>query len=197
MNNLQPTSDLELIRNTLQDADQFAYLMERYEGKLMRYIKRLANFDHATAEDVLQEVFIKIYQNLNDFDQKLTFSSWAYRITYNHVISTVRKIKARPQIINPNDEDTIQDFLTLVPSSANLPKEFNQKQLAEKVQIILKQVPEKYRTVLILYYLEDKDYQEISDILRKSIGTVSTLLYRAKKQFKKQAQKYELDICLS
>ncbi|PIZ73055.1 hypothetical protein COY06_05820, partial [Candidatus Peregrinibacteria bacterium CG_4_10_14_0_2_um_filter_41_8] len=65
--------------------------MQRYEGRLLAYINRLINVSNGEAEDILQEVFIKTYQNLNGFDLNLKFSTWVYRITYNQVISFFRK----------------------------------------------------------------------------------------------------------
>jgi RNA polymerase sigma-70 factor, ECF subfamily len=133
------------------------------------------------AEDILQEVFIKTYENLNDFDQDLKFSSWIYRITYNHSISYYRKNKAKMQTLSLEDNEILLEKLR---SEFNLTESVDQKMLKEKVKELLSQLDKKYRDVLILKYLEDKDYTEISNILRKPMGTIATLLNRAKDKFR-------------
>lgn len=164
----------------LENADDFIFIIKRYERQLFVYIKRLMKISSDDAEDVLQEVFIKTYENLNDFDQDLKFSSWIYRITYNHTISYYRKNKAKMQTLSLEDNEM---FIEKLRSEFNLEENVDQKILKEKVQEFLNQLDKKYRDVLILKYLEDKDYTEISNILRKPMGTVATLLNRAKDKF--------------
>ena len=78
-------SDLQLVKLSLKDHQNFRYLVERYEPLLLRYMRRIANVSKEEAEDLLQEIFIKVYKNLNGFDQKLKFSSWIYRIAHNEI----------------------------------------------------------------------------------------------------------------
>ncbi len=166
---------------TLENADDFIFIIKRYERQLFVYIKRLMKMSSDDAEDILQEVFIKTYENLNDFDQDLKFSSWIYRITYNHTISYYRKNKAKMQTLSLEDNEI---FLEKLRSEFNLTENVDKKMLKEKVQKFLQKLDKKYRDVLILKYLEDKDYTEISNILRKPMGTVATLLNRAKDKFR-------------
>ncbi len=184
-------SDKDLVKLSIKDANNFYFLMKKYEDKLIRYILRISNIEKESAEDILQEVFIKVYENLNDFDDTFSFSSWIYRITHNMTISHIRKIQVRPKTLNIEDNESI-NFLNIFESEIKLDKEFSQKELSIRVKEIIKMLPEKYRDIMILRYLEEKDYQEISDILEKSIGTVSILISRAKKQFKELAIKNNL-----
>jgi len=96
--------DEDLVKLTLEKQDNFLYLIKRYEAKLSRYIRRIAGLNKEDTEDILQEVFIKVYQNLNSFDKDLKFSSWIYRITHNEVIDSYRKKQARPQEITYDSE---------------------------------------------------------------------------------------------
>ena len=90
------TTDAELVKLSLDNQEFFTYIIERYERTLKNFIFRLTNISSTDSEDLLQEIFIKIYTNLNDFDlnKNIKFSSWIYRISHNHVISNYRKIKA-------------------------------------------------------------------------------------------------------
>ncbi len=182
----QDKTDEELVGLTLENQEYFLYLIKRYEEKLLRYITRISNSNREDAEDILQEVFIKTYQNLNDFDLSLKFSSWIYRICHNRVISNYRKTKNNPKIISM-DSDNI--FLKNLATDLDLNEEINRRDIKNKFNRVLAKLDKKYREVLILRLLEEKDYKEISDILKKPMGTVATLISRAKKQFKKEYEK--------
>lgn len=173
--------DEELISLTLKDNNYYRYLVERYEAKLMRYITRISYFGQEDAEDILQNAFIKIYKNLNEYNKKFPFSSWAYRIVHNETISHMRKINSRPKIINQKDSDFL---VSRLKSEADFEEKIDKKYLAEEISKLIGLLDEKYRQVLVLKYLENKNYEEISDILKKPVGTISTLISRAKKQLK-------------
>ncbi|MFA6553430.1 MAG: sigma-70 family RNA polymerase sigma factor [Patescibacteria group bacterium] len=181
----QLKSDEELVIMTLADQEVFLYLMKRYESKLLRYVNRTFSTRNEDAEDIVQESFINAYRYLNSFDQRLKFSSWLYRIAHNAAVSYFRKAKARPQLIDSEDSDLI---LEKIASDYDLEQETHVKLTGEKVRDVLEYLDPKYREVLVLRYLENKEYQEISDILQKPIGTIGTLLNRAKKHFVNHAQ---------
>lgn len=173
-------SDAEVVALTLANQDYFIYIVDRYKNKLWRYIRRLTNVADEDAEDVLQEVFIKIYYNLNDYDKELPFSSWVYRIAHNQVISNFRKIAARPQGNQTGLEDlTVQGLL----SETDLEKEIDQKIVSQQINQALQKLDPKYRELLVLKYFEEKSYEEISDITRRPTGTVASMLNKAKKEF--------------
>ena len=88
-------SDEELAGISVQDHQAFAVLVERYQAPLLRYIQRITSVSVQDAEDLLQDAFLKIFSHLNGFDRGLKFSSWAYRITHNVVISEYRKRSVR------------------------------------------------------------------------------------------------------
>ena len=183
-NDFANKTDEELVALTLRNQDFFAQIMRRYEAKLARYIRRISGVRAEEAEDVLQESFIKIYQNLNAFDRSLRFSSWAYRITHNQVISHFRKSRARPQTADFNEA-----LLETLASDIDSAKDMDRKLLRRHFEKTFKTLDTKYREVLILKYFEEKDYKEISDIIKKPMGTVANLLNRAKKNLKKELQK--------
>lgn len=169
-------NDKELVSKSLKNKDYFLLLSTRYEEALLRYIKRLSGLNHEDAEDVLQEVFIKTYLNLSSYNPKLKFSSWIYRITHNHTMSELRKRHSRPiNYIDPQD-------LVFIKSKHDILNETDDKFNVEQIKKAIYSLKDKYKEVLILRILEEKEYQEIADILKKPIGTVSTLLNRAFKK---------------
>ena len=182
-------TDEELVPLILRNQDNFLYLMKRYEERLMRYIGRISGLGKEDTEDILQDVFIKVYQNLNDFDTSLKFSSWIYRITHNEVISNYRKLKSRPATVSFDDDPALANKASFV---ADFTKDIDRKMSAESIKKVLAKMDAKYKEVLVLRFLEEKDYTEISDILRKPVGTIGALINRGKKQFKKIAEREKL-----
>ena len=83
----QQYTDQDLVTQTLANKQAFAKIVRRYEAPLLRYITRLGCRNTSTAQDLLQEIFIKTYVHLNDYDHSLQFSSWIYRIAHNEIIS--------------------------------------------------------------------------------------------------------------
>ncbi|MBU4217144.1 RNA polymerase sigma factor [Candidatus Parcubacteria bacterium] len=178
-NECQKYSDEALVELVLANSDYYACLVNRYTEALRRYVVRLGS-NSTDAEDVLQEVFLNAYLHLNDFNKDLKFSSWLYRIAHNQTISAFRKVNVRPTV-ELSDLAPWQEM-----ARDNCPgKQIDQELLQKKINIILEQLDSKYREVLILKYFEEKDYSEMSDILKKPMGTIATLVNRAKKQFAK------------
>lgn len=117
-------------------------------------------------------VFIKAYRSLNGFDTRLKFSSWLYRIAHNLAIDYLRK-NARRNHASLDAEDTNnQALLEVLASNEDIALNFSSEEQKNAVRSIIHSLPEKYKTVLILSYLEDKTYDEISDILKIPINTV-------------------------
>ena len=173
-------TDSEVVSRTLTDIDQFALIIDRYEQKLFRYIMRLGDFSTAEWEDILQNIFIRVYTHLNEYDGNFAFSSWIYRIAHNTTIDTYRK-NSRKGIVRLDDEmyEWLRETLS---SDDDLPKNLREKDMRLLVQDSFQSLTPEQREVIILKYIEWRDYSEISDILRIPIGTVGTLIHRAKKQ---------------
>jgi len=183
-------TDEQIVVLTLKNQDYYLCLMKRYEDKLLNYILKISNTSREDAEDILQEVFIKAYQNLNDFDLNFTFSNWIYSIARNTTISAFRKKKVRPQTVSWEDKD----LNNLLQSTLDIENTSHQKLIYKHILKIINQLPLKYKDVLILKFVEGKDYQEIGDILHKPMGTVGTLINRAKKSLKQELKKEDITL---
>jgi RNA polymerase sigma-70 factor, ECF subfamily len=171
-------SDNEIVAKSLENLDYFSCLYQRYEPELMRYIYRIATVDEEEAQDILQESFIKIWRNLNEFDTGMKLSSWLYRIVHNETISHIRKKKSYGKD-NTRDVELYRNILADKLDSARESEE----KLSDIPQI-LDQLPLKYKEILVLKFLELKSYEEISDILKIPEGTVAIRINRAKKHFR-------------
>lgn len=172
-------SDAEMVRLALVEQAFFSHIIQRYEAKLDRYLRRLGVQNDDDRTDVLQDVFIKVYKNLRGFDPALPFSSWIYRIAHNEAVSWYRKRSVRPEGHLVLDSEDVLNFQRAKEESSEVA--FDKQINAEKLATALEQIDEKYRSVLVLRYFEHKDYSEISDILQIPVGSVGTLLHRGKR----------------
>lgn len=169
-------TDGELIELAKNDPELFGLLMERYQVQLSHYIRRMTQLGQDDVQDLLQEVFIKIYQKLNEYNEVLKFSSWAYRIAHNHIVDYFRKTNARPQT-NSLEE---YEWEKIISASISIEKDIMNKDCVEKVKTCIEELPIKYKEVLILRFVQDLEYEEIMDILKKPKGSVATLIARGK-----------------
>ena len=175
-------TDEQVVRRALVHKEEFAVLISRYEAKLMRYLDRLGIYLTEDKEDVLQNAFIKAYKNLNSFDSNLAFSSWVYRIAHNEAMSFFRAKKARPQATLSEDSERLLTELKDETADATAFSELRLSS-AELAKAFATLEP-KYRDALTLRFFEERSYTEMSDILQVPIGTVSTLIHRAKQALK-------------
>lgn len=174
-------SDAAVVEATIANKEAFGVLVSRYEEKFRRYLRRLGVRNEDDQDDVLQDIFIKIYKNLNGYDQALSFSSWAYRIAHNEAITHYRRRAARPEGHSVDDGD---DVLSLESSGHSLIEELSLKDDRRVLLEAVSKLDPKYRDIIILRYFEGKEYEEIADILTMPIGSVATRIHRAKHALK-------------
>ncbi|MDD4902677.1 MAG: RNA polymerase sigma factor [Patescibacteria group bacterium] len=173
-------TDEQLVKLALSDRDNFLYIVNRYKDKLYGYIRKITDASAEDAEDILQEVFLKVYLNLNDFSLDLKFSSWIFRIAHNEVISAYRKKRARPQHQAVSLDETVTESIA---GDFNINQKIDAALLQEKISAVLRRIRKECREIIILKFMEEKSYREISDIIKKPMGTVASLMNRAKKEF--------------
>lgn len=180
MQDISTLSDEELVK-LVRDSDQelYAHIVNRYQNKLMRYSTYLIG-DPDKAQDAVQTTFIKAFQNLQSFNINKKFSSWIYRICHNESINIAKEYQKESQL----ESDHWQN----IPDSTDIEENLSKKEISKMLHHNLNQIPVNYRSVLTLYYLEDKSYEEISDILKIPTGTVGTNLSRGKTALKKMYQ---------
>ncbi|HEV8677401.1 MAG TPA: RNA polymerase sigma factor [Candidatus Paceibacterota bacterium] len=160
------------------DRERFGILVERYEEKLLRYGRKFLSRSE-DIEDIVQEVFMSCYQNLQSFDTTQKFSPWIYRIAHNAFVNGLRKQKRSPLVF--------VDFDALLAHPVYedpVPLEREQTEVKKMIEKCLDTLSPKYREVLALYYLEELSYKEISDIIQVPTGTVGIRIKRAKEALK-------------
>jgi RNA polymerase sigma-70 factor (ECF subfamily) len=165
------------------DKEAFGILIDRYEKKLTRYARRFLS-GKETIEDLVQDVFLKTYQNLQSFDPNLKFQSWIYRIAHNTFISGLKRLKKSP--FHFFDFDTLLSYSAIEPVQDDAAEDAQLQLLIEQT---LDTLPAKYAEVLILHFSEGLSYKEVSDVLEVPPGTVAVRINRAKALLKEQIKK--------
>ncbi len=125
----------------------------------------------------MQDVFIKAYRNLYGFDVRRKFSPWIYRIAHNEALNYLKKHSH--ELIDLDDEE-----LEIIDEKADIKEDLDSVIFKEKIEKALAALSDKYREPFILYFFEERSYEEISDILRIPRSTVGVLIMRAKKNLK-------------
>lgn len=169
MKKIQSLSDEEVVQKVRsQDKELYAEIIRRYKDKLIRYALYLTQDEHI-ASDVVQDSFINAYVNLYGFNTQRKFSSWMYRIVHNRAMNVVKRERKKISLHNLN-----------IKSDIDIEESIIKKELRKHTKHCLNKVPIMYREPLVLHYLEDRSYEEISDILRIPVGTVGTRIHRGK-----------------
>lgn len=185
-NQKQKDEDLALLVQSGK-ADFFGELVKRYEDKITRYAKKFLS-DHDDVKDVVQQVFLKSYVNIQSFDSRRKFSPWIYRIAHNELVNEMRKKNRK--FLPIFDLDVF--FPRHLIKKDELKDSFEKKELQRAVGNSLQSLPDKYKEPLILCYLEDLSYKEIADIMQIPVATVGTRIKRAKKMLKPILEKQRL-----
>jgi len=165
----------------------FPELYAAYYPKIVGYLRRLVG--DAEAEDVAQEVFVKISRSLDGFRRESQLSTWIYRIATNTAMDHHRKPSLQQAAINsdiPDEDDLSSDDRTLFQDNAPLPDTaLIRKDMNECIRGLVSDLPANYRIVLMLSDLEGFTNAEIGDILNLSLETVKIRMYRARRHLKK------------
>ncbi|MDF2787456.1 RNA polymerase sigma factor SigW [Neobacillus niacini] len=168
------------------DQDAFAEIVEIYSNSIYQLGYRMLGNRHE-AEDIAQEAFIRAYVNIKSFNQDLKFSTWLFRIATNLCIDRIRKKKPDYYL---DAEVSGTDGLTMysqLASNSPLPEtELESLELQDSVQKEILKLPEKYRSVIVLKYIEELSLNEISEILDLPLGTVKTRIHRGREALRQQ-----------
>jgi RNA polymerase sigma-70 factor (ECF subfamily) len=162
------------------DAERFGMLLERYEEKLSRYARKFLS-DREDTKDIVQEVFIKAYVNIQSFDAAKKFSPWIYRIAHNEFVNALKKRSRMPALFF--DPDLIFPHPVAKETADG---DAEKGEIRRMLENGLSKIDEKYREVLILYYFEELDYRAISEVLKVPVSTIGVRLKRGRAQLEKE-----------
>ncbi len=179
-------TDFEIIESINRgNHSDFSILVDRYKNKAFSLLKRMLKND-MEAEEILQDSFLKAFNGLKNFKQESKFSTWFYRIVYNTALT---KLSSKRRKIE-NEMTSVEDHLELESKvDYNLAE---QKNISEVINSLIEKLPEKYSSVINMFYLNGISCEEIAEITSTSVSNVKVLLYRARNTFKDILVKYNL-----
>jgi len=171
--------DEELVAYVRQgDQAAFEVLVRRHERMVFNIAWRMLR-NREDAEDAAQEAFLRALRSIDTFRGQASFSSWLYRITVNYCLTDLESIRTRQRLVQLDDESDGTD--TGRPEADISPEEVATRlDLAERIRVLVADLPPKYRAVITLYYLEDRSYSRVAEILNIPLGSVKVQLHRAK-----------------
>lgn len=174
--NIDELSDSQIVKLCINGEEQyFEILISKYKNLVYSIILKMIN-DKEEANDLAQEVFIKVYRNLDKYSEEFKFSTWITRITTNHIIDYRRKKKC----------DTVSiDNIMYDASTNNSPEnEYIKKEQKLKLESLVKRLPEMYKIPIVLYHQKGLSYQEIADATNQSLSKVKNRIFRGRKLLK-------------
>lgn len=176
-----PEDDIRQCLSAQDYPAAFDLLLPRYRDKVFRLAWSMTR-DETTAEDMAQDVFVRVWRALPSFHGEASLSTWIYTITRNRCLTELKRHTNRPtvSIYDPSLVETL-DAIPAMQVAAS------EAGTTQDVEALLAELPEKYRRVLTLFYLEQRKYEEVAAMLGLPMGTVKTFLFRAKRELLKLA----------
>ena len=170
---IQEAEIIELMSSEKSREKGVRLMMDAYQSRLYWHIRRFV-VDHDLAQDILQDTFIKAYQNFHQFKQESQLYTWLYRIATNESLQQLNKMKK----MQKSDEEVGNHLQNLVAD--------NVQPSADEIQVLLQKaintLPDKQKLVFKMRYYDDLPYEDISQILEMSVGTCKTNYHYAKQK---------------
>lgn len=159
------------------EKEYFNVLVKQLQGPVYNLAVKMIG-DKEEAKDLTQEIFLKVYKSFATYDKSAKVTTWIYRIATNTCIDYLRK-KKELLMLEENQEIIIENRSYSLPERA-----FEGKELKQQINSKIDRLPESYRVVVILKYVNELTFEEIADILKQPVSTVKTKLYRAREMLK-------------
>jgi len=168
------------------DEAAFEWLLTRYKRGIYNLIYQMIK-DHEETRDLVQETFIKAFNSLSSYNRTYSFSTWLYKIAYNHCIDAIRKKKLKTLPLDRPIKLKEGEVQPQIPDESSSPeKSLIYKESREQIRAIIDSLPPGYREVIVLRHREERSYEEISQILHIPLGTVKARIFRAREMMKKK-----------
>ncbi len=167
------------------DEKAFKALIRRYKNPVAQIVYKLVR-DRSQIDDLTQEVFIKAFQHLNDFDYQHQFASWLFKITNNHCIDYIRKRKLKVYSMSDQIQTDEGEIEHEIPDSTYEPDlNMLREQKSKLIRTAIDSLPKKYREVIVLRHQDELSYEEIADKTGLPVNTIKVQLFRAREMMYK------------
>lgn len=167
---------------------EFQHIYDAFRPKIYRYLARLTGADEA--DDLTQEVFIKVNRGLKGFRGESKLSTWIYRIATNAAMDLLRRPPQMTTEMSAVDTENEEESMGLRGKVSFIDQQLIRKEMNTCIRNVIKNLPEDYRTVIVLGELEELRNHEIAEILQVSIDTVKMRLHRAREKLKNELENF-------
>ena len=191
--NTTTVSDHELVTRTQQGSEKaYRELLGRYQRPVFSIIYRMIR-DREQAEDLAQETFVRVFNNIDRYDPRYKFSSWIFKIATNLTIDWIRRKELNTVSIdgsrNAVTAEQIEATSITIASTDETPEELLEaKELGEEIEGAISKLRPEYKAAILLRHVEGREYQEIAEILSLPLGTVKTYIHRGRNELRDQLQ---------
>ncbi|MBW5448205.1 RNA polymerase sigma factor SigW [Cohnella sp. CFH 77786] len=170
------------------DQRAFAEIVSLYKDKLYHLAYRMTG-NRQEAEDVVQDTFLRVFKNLERYDENQKFSTWIYRIATNQCIDRLRKRRNVYSLDAESSDHEGLDGYAMMPSDERTPEsELIQSETQRLIHQAIETLPVKYKSVMVLRYLQDLSLQEISEVLDMPVTTIKTRVHRGREFLRKKLE---------
>lgn len=186
-------SDHELVTRAQQGSEKaYRELLGRFQRPVFSIIYRMIR-DREQAEDLAQETFVRVFNNIDRYDPRYKFSSWIFKIATNLTIDHIRRKELDTVSIdgsrNAVTAEQIEATSITIASPDENPEELLEaKQLGEEIESAIGRLRPEYRAAILLRHVDGREYQEIAEILSLPLGTVKTYIHRGRNELREQLQ---------
>jgi len=183
------SADKDLVVFARSGSEQaYRELLERYQRPVFSLVYRMVR-DRETAEDLAQETFVKVFNNLESYNPKFKFSSWIFKIATNLTIDTLRRKELQTVSLDGSryartDEEVEASRVTVASSDETPEERLEAKELGAEIESAIGRLRPEYRTAILLRHVEGRPYEEIAEIMDIPLGTVKTYIHRARMELR-------------
>jgi RNA polymerase sigma-70 factor (ECF subfamily) len=181
-----------MLRAKAGDQSAFEYLVQKYRRPMVSFMYRMAR-NSAAAEDLAQEVFLRVYRSRETYEASAKFTTWLYRIATNLAVNHARDTRhERPEVqvsLDEPDDDT-GTTLELPDASLNAEQQMVRRERMLAIRRKVEALPEQQRLAVIMHKYQQMDYKQIADVLKKSESATKSLLFRAYETLRDQLKEF-------
>jgi RNA polymerase sigma-70 factor (ECF subfamily) len=182
-----------MLRVKAGDQSAFEYLVQKYRRPLVNFMYRMAR-NSAAAEDLAQEVFLRVYRSRESYEASAKFTTWLYRIATNLAVNHARDTRhERPEVsvsLDETNDDSSTTTLQLPDGSLTAEQAMVQQERLQAIRSKVEALPEQQRLAVIMHKYQQMDYKQIAEVLKKSESATKSLLFRAYETLRDQLKEF-------
>jgi RNA polymerase sigma-70 factor (ECF subfamily) len=192
-NSLEAVSDADvMLRVKTGDESAFAYLVQKYRRPMVGFLYRMCH-NPAAAEELAQEVFLRVYRSRSNYEASAKFSTWIYRIATNLAVNHARDTRhERREVTVRLDEPDQETGITpdLADESLTVEEQLLERERLAAIRSKVNALPERQRMAVIMHKYQQMDYRQIADVLKLSESATKSLLFRAYETLREQLKEF-------